>query len=160
MEVVESARSCNSKEIVAFGMGGDELSIATEAFRPAYEKASEIGLHRLMHAGEVGGPEKFVKPLISSAPTHRPRHRRNPRSSLDGFARRTPDSTEVCPGSNLKTGALAASCAAKASNSRTILCRSFCGTGSSCPLHRRPRDVRYDVADRIRKRGSHGTSGR
>src|SRR6266478_5982745 len=47
LEVVESARRCNSKEIVAFGMGGDELSIPTEAFRPAYVKAAEIGLHRL-----------------------------------------------------------------------------------------------------------------
>jgi len=35
--------------------------------------------------------------MISSAPTHRPRHRRNPRSSLDGFARRTPDSTGSLP---------------------------------------------------------------
>src|SRR3977135_1530981 len=59
MEVVESARRCHSKEIVAFGVGGDELSIPTEAFCPAYEKAAEIGLHRLMHAGEVGGPEKI-----------------------------------------------------------------------------------------------------
>src|SRR6266404_5610722 len=41
MEVVDSARRCDSKEIVAFGIGGDELSIPTEAFRPAYEKAAE-----------------------------------------------------------------------------------------------------------------------
>jgi len=108
MEVVESARSCNSKEIVAFGMGGDELSIATEAFRPAYEKASEIGLHRLMHAGEVGGPEKIHEAIDllgaerighGIAAIHDP-------ALMDLLAeRRIP--LEVCPGSNLKTGALA-----------------------------------------------------
>src|SRR5882724_6921363 len=108
MEVVESARSCNSKEIVAFGMGGDELSIATEAFRPAYEKASEIGLHRLMHAGEVGGPEK-IREAIDLLGAERIGHGiaaiHDP-ALMDLLAeRRIP--LEVCPGSNLKTGALA-----------------------------------------------------
>jgi len=32
MEVVESARRCNSKAIVAFGIGGDELSVPTRNF--------------------------------------------------------------------------------------------------------------------------------
>ncbi len=59
MEVVESAKCCSSKAIVAFGIGGDELSVPTEEFRPMYDRAAQIGLHRLMHAGEVGGPEKI-----------------------------------------------------------------------------------------------------
>jgi len=108
MEVVESARSCNSKEIVAFGMGGDELSIATEAFRPAYEKASEIGLHRLMHAGEVGGAEK-IREAIDLLDAERIGHgiaAMHDLGLMDLLAeRRIP--LEVCPGSNLKTGALA-----------------------------------------------------
>jgi len=108
MEVVESARSCKSKEIVAFGMGGDELSIATEAFRPAYEKASEIGLHRLMHAGEVGGPDK-IREAIDLLGAERIGHGIAAIHDLvlmDLLAeRRIP--LEVCPGSNLKTGALA-----------------------------------------------------
>jgi aminodeoxyfutalosine deaminase len=108
MEVVESARKCNSREIVAFGMGGDELSIATEAFRPAYEKAAEIGLHRLMHAGEVGGPEK-IREAIDLLGAERIGHGlaaiHDP-ALMDLLAeRRVP--LEVCPGSNLKTGALA-----------------------------------------------------
>src|SRR5580700_8087968 len=53
MEVVNAARRCQSKSIVAFGVGGDEMSIATEEFRPVYEQAAKIGLHLLMHAGEV-----------------------------------------------------------------------------------------------------------
>src|SRR5260370_30852287 len=34
MEVVESARRCNSKPIVAFGTGGNEPSVPTNDFRP------------------------------------------------------------------------------------------------------------------------------
>jgi len=108
MEVVESARGCNSKDIVAFGMGGDELSIPTKAFRPAYEKAAEIGLHRLTHAGEVGGPEK-IREAIDLLGAERIGHGiaviHDP-ALMDLLAeRRIP--LEVCPGSNLKTGALA-----------------------------------------------------
>jgi len=108
MEVVASARSCNSKDIVAFGMGGDELSIPTKAFRPAYEKAAEIGLHRLTHAGEVGGPEK-IREAIDLLGAERIGHGiaviHDP-ALMDLLAeRRIP--LEVCPGSNLKTGALA-----------------------------------------------------
>jgi adenosine deaminase len=108
MEVVESARGCNSREIVAFGMGGDELSISTKAFRPAYEKAAEIGLHRLVHSGEVGGPEK-IREAIELLGAERIGHGlaaiHDP-PLMDLLAeRRIP--LEVCPGSNLKTGALA-----------------------------------------------------
>src|SRR6266446_3140718 len=108
LEVVESARKCSSSEIVAFGMGGDELSISTEAFRPAYEKAAEIGLHRLMHAGEIGGPEK-IREAIDLLGAERIGHGlaaiHDP-ALMDLLAeRRIP--LEVCPGSNLKTGSLA-----------------------------------------------------
>ena len=108
MEVVEAARRCNSKAVVAFGIGGDELSIPTEAFRPAYEKAAEIGLHRLMHAGEVGGPEK-IREAIDLLGVERIGHgiaAIHDLALMDFLAeRRIP--LEVCPGSNLKTGALA-----------------------------------------------------
>lgn len=108
MEVVESARRCNSKDIVAFGTGGDELSIPTEAFRPAYEKAAEIGLHRLMHAGEVGGPKK-IREAIELLGAERIGHGiaaiHDP-ELMDLLAGRG-IALEVCPGSNLKTGALA-----------------------------------------------------
>ena len=108
MEVVESARRCDSKEILAFGMGGDELSIPTDVFRPAYEKAAELGLHRVMHAGEVGGPEK-IREAIDLLGAERIGHGiaaiHDP-ALMDLLAElRIP--LEVCPGSNLKTGALA-----------------------------------------------------
>ena len=108
MEVVESAWRCDSKDIVAFGIGGDELSVPTESFCSAYERAAELGLHRVMHAGEVGGPEK-IREAIDLLGAERIGHGiaaiHDP-ALMDMLAeRRIP--LEVCPESNLKTGALA-----------------------------------------------------
>jgi adenosine deaminase len=107
MQVVESAKGCASQAIVAFGTGGDELSVPTKAFRPVYERAAEIGLHRLIHAGEVGGPEK-IREAIELLGAERIGHGiaaiYDP-GLMDLLAeRRIP--LEVCPGSNIKTGAL------------------------------------------------------
>lgn len=108
MQVVESVKRCASKAIVAFGTGGDELSIPTEAFRPVYNRAAEIGLHRLMHAGEVGGPEK-IREAVELLGAERIGHgiaAIHDRELMDVLAeRRIP--LELCPGSNMKTGALA-----------------------------------------------------
>ena len=106
--VVEAARQCASRSIVAFGIGGDELSIPTGEFRPVYDQAANLGLHRLIHAGEVGGPEKIREAVELGverighgiAAMHDP-------ALMDLLAaRRIP--LEVCPQSNLRTGALAA----------------------------------------------------
>jgi adenosine deaminase len=108
MEVVEAAYDCGSKAIVAFGIGGDELSVPTEAFRPAYEKAAEIGLHRLMHAGEVGGPDKIreaVELLGAERIGHGIAAIHDP-ELMDLLAEKKIP-LEICPGSNLRTGALA-----------------------------------------------------
>jgi aminodeoxyfutalosine deaminase len=108
MCVVDAAERCGSKAIVAFGIGGDELSVPTEEFRSAYDKAAEIGLHRLMHAGEVGGPEK-IREAIDLLGAERIGHGiaaiRDP-DLMDLLAdRRIP--LEICPQSNVRTGALA-----------------------------------------------------
>ena len=107
MRVVEAARICASKEIVAFGIGGDELSTPTIEFRPVYDRAAEQGLHRLMHAGEIGGPEK-IREAIELLAVERIGHGiaaiHDP-SLMDLLAdRRIP--LELCPTSNIKTGAL------------------------------------------------------
>src|SRR5260370_40919625 len=108
MEVVESARRCNSKAIVAFGIGGDELSVPTKEFRPIYDRAGEIGLHKLMHAGEVGGPEK-IREAIELLGAERIGHGiaaiHDP-GLMDLLGERKIP-REICPGSNMKTGALA-----------------------------------------------------
>ena len=108
MAVVESARSCASNAIVAFGIGGDELQVPTAAFRAVYERAAELGLHRLMHAGEVGGPEK-IREAIELLGVERIGHGiaaiKDP-ALMDLLAERKIP-LEICPQSNVKTGALA-----------------------------------------------------
>src|SRR6202795_367796 len=108
MEVVNTANRCQSKAIVAFGIGGDEMSVATEEFRPVYEQAANNGLHLLMHAGEVGGPEK-IREAIELLHVERIGHgiaaARDPALMDLLVDRRIP--LEICPQSNIRTGALA-----------------------------------------------------
>jgi aminodeoxyfutalosine deaminase len=108
MAVVHAAARCNHKSIVAFGIGGDELRIATHEFRAVYDSAASLGLHRLMHAGEVGGSEK-IREAIEILGAERIGHGiaavHDP-ALMDLLAdRRIP--LEVCPASNIRTGALA-----------------------------------------------------
>ena len=108
MEVVNAAKHCNSKVIVAFGIGGDEMSVTTKEFLPVYEQAADSGLHLLMHAGEVGGPEK-VREAVELLGVERIGHgiaaAQDPALMDLLVDRRIP--LEVCPKSNLCTGALA-----------------------------------------------------
>jgi aminodeoxyfutalosine deaminase len=107
-QVVYAARNSASKKIVAFGIGGDELSIPTAEFRRVYDSASSLGLHRLMHAGEVGGPEK-IREAVELLGVERIGHgiaAIRDAALMDLLAdRRIP--LELCPGSNVLTGALA-----------------------------------------------------
>src|SRR5712664_2775183 len=108
MEVVESAKRCNSKAIVAFGIGGDELSVPSKEFRPIYDRAAQIGLHRLMHAGEVGGPAKIRGTLrLVGRGALRPGNAGIHDPALMDFLAERKIPLEVCPGSNMKTAALA-----------------------------------------------------
>src|ERR1700737_3695986 len=106
--VVVAAKQCASKSIVAFGIGGDELSVPTIELRPVYDQAAALGLHRLIHAGEIGGPEK-IREAVELLGAERIGHgiaAVNDPSLMDLLAdRRIP--LEICPQSNIRTGALA-----------------------------------------------------
>jgi adenosine deaminase len=107
MRVVETARRCGSPQIVAFGIGGDELSLPTSEFRAVYERVAGYGLHRLMHAGEIGGPEK-IREAVELLGAERIGHgiaAIHDEELMHMLAERKIP-LEVCPGSNLRTGAL------------------------------------------------------
>jgi aminodeoxyfutalosine deaminase len=105
--VVDWAKRCNSPRIVAFGIGGNELSVPTKDFATVYKHAAHCGLHRLIHAGEIGGPEK-VREAIEHLGVERIGHGiaaiHDP-GLMDLLATRK-IVLEVCPVSNLRTGAL------------------------------------------------------
>lgn len=107
MRVVQAARRCASRRIVAFGIGGDELSLPAAEFRGVYERAEEYGFHRLMHAGEIGGPDK-IHEAIEILGVERIGHgiaAIRDVALMEMLAERKIP-LEICPASNLRTGAL------------------------------------------------------
>jgi len=106
-EVVQWAKACRSPRIVAFGIGGDEMSIATGDFRRVYQAASEYGLRRLIHAGEIGGPEK-IRGAIELLEVDRIGHgiAAVQDMKLVEILTERQIALEICPTSNICTGAL------------------------------------------------------
>ena len=101
-------RLLQSPDIIAYGIGGDELGLPTIDLRPVYEFVASQGMHRLIHAGEIGGPE-IVRESVELLGAERIGHgigvMRDERTMDFIAARNIP--LEVCPTSNLRTGALA-----------------------------------------------------
>ena len=108
MQVARLAVELRDEGVVAFGIGGDELSFPAADFRPAFEQAAAGGLHRVAHAGEIGGPES-VREALELLGAERIGHgiavTRDP--SLAALLRELSIPLEICPTSNLRTGALA-----------------------------------------------------
>jgi len=108
MKVARLAAQMKRYGVVAFGMGGDELSLPASRFRHVYDYAAQEGLHRLIHAGEIGGPGN-VREAIETLGAERIGHGiavvRDPALMSELASRGTV--LEVCPTSNLRTGALA-----------------------------------------------------
>lgn len=108
MEVARVAAELRSPDIIAYGIGGDELGLPTSDLRGVYEYVASQGMHRLIHAGEIGGPE-LVREAVELLGAERIGHgigvMRDERTMDFLAARDIP--LEVCPTSNLRTGALA-----------------------------------------------------
>jgi aminodeoxyfutalosine deaminase len=108
MEVARIAAELRSPDIIAYGIGGDELGLPTIDLRPVYDFVAGQGMHRLIHAGEIGGPE-IVREAVELLGAERIGHgigvMRDERTMDFIAARNIP--LEVCPTSNLRTGALA-----------------------------------------------------
>ena len=107
MDVARIAAEMKSEGVVAFGMGGDEESLPAADFQRAYECAAAEGLHRLVHAGEMGGPEA-VRDAIEILGAERIGHGiasiRDEKLMELLIEREIP--LEICPQSNVCAGAL------------------------------------------------------
>lgn len=109
MEVARLAAALQAKGVVAFGMGGHELSLPTATFRPAFSFARSEGLRLVCHAGEIGGPE-LVREAVEILGAERIGHGIaliHDHALAESLAARRVV-LEICPTSNLSTGALAA----------------------------------------------------
>jgi adenosine deaminase len=108
MEAARLAVTAKSDGVVAFGLGGDELAIPAREFRGVYDFIAGQGLHRLVHAGEIGGPLE-IRAAIDILGSERIGHGiaaiRDP--GLMDFLAESRIPLEICPTSNLCTGALA-----------------------------------------------------
>lgn len=107
-EAARWAAKLHNSGVLAFGMGGDEVSYPTANFRPAFDLARSEGLRIVCHAGEIGGPS-YVKEAVELLGAERIGHgiavMNDPELAESLAMRRIV--LENCPTSNLCTGALA-----------------------------------------------------
>ena len=107
MAVAKLACEFHTQNVVAFGLGGDELSLPLSEFRAAYAHAGKSGLHLVAHAGETGGPEQ-IKDALELLHAERIGHGiaaiRSAAIMNILAERKIP--LEICPTSNLRTNAL------------------------------------------------------
>lgn len=107
-EVVALASQCVRENVVAFGIGGDELALPAKDFVGVYERAGTAGLGKLIHVGEIGNAAS-VREAVGLLGIARIGHgiaAMNNASVMD-FLAESGVALELCPTSNLRTGALA-----------------------------------------------------
>jgi aminodeoxyfutalosine deaminase len=108
MEVARLAVQLKSEGVIAFGLGGDEESLPAVDFARVYDYVASEGLHRLIHAGETDGPDA-VRDAVDILGAERIGHGiaslRDEKLMALLIERQIP--LEICPESNLRTGALA-----------------------------------------------------
>jgi aminodeoxyfutalosine deaminase len=107
-EVVALASRCVQQNVVAFGIGGDELSLPAKDFAGVYERAGAAGLGKLIHVGEIGTAAS-VREAVEVLGVTRIGHgiaAMNDAGVMDFLAERGV-TLELCPTSNIRTGALA-----------------------------------------------------
>lgn len=93
------------EKIVGFGLAGDESQFEPRDFARAYDIASDAGLRRTAHAGEVEGPESIRATLDALRPErlgHGVRLLEDP--ALIPRVKDAGITLELCPGSNIAIG--------------------------------------------------------
>ena len=92
--------------VVGFGLAGDESQLHPKDFARAYEMASDAGLKKTVHAGEVEGPQSIRDALEALRP-HRIGHgvRVGEDPALVEELKESQIPLELCPSSNVAIGA-------------------------------------------------------
>ncbi len=94
--------------LVGFGLGGPEVGVPRPQFAPYFEAARAAGLHSVPHAGETTGPQTIwdaLHDLGAERIGHGTSAPQDPALLAHLVQRSIP--LEVCPTSNLATGAVA-----------------------------------------------------
>jgi aminodeoxyfutalosine deaminase len=105
--VLDLAIQFRDRNVVAFGIGGDEIAGPPEWFAGVYARAAEHGLHLTAHAGESAGPESIWGALNLKAERigHGLTAGQDPELIEELAERQVP--IEICVSSNLRTGCCA-----------------------------------------------------
>jgi aminodeoxyfutalosine deaminase len=105
--VLDLAIQFRERNVVAFGIGGDERAGPAEWFTAVYARAAEHGLHLTAHAGESAGPESVWGALNLRAERigHGLTAGQDPELIEELAERQVP--IEICVTSNLRTGCCA-----------------------------------------------------
>lgn len=103
--VAELAVEYQHRNVIAFGIGGDESRGAPELFRDVYAYAASHGLHLTAHAGETTSPESIWGALNLGAERigHGLTAAQDPELLEELSQRQIP--VEICVTSNVLTGA-------------------------------------------------------
>ncbi len=107
-ELADQLAGFRAEGVVALGLGGDESVLPAKRFRRAFERAASAGLHRVAHAGE-GTTARAVREVLDELDTERIGHGIAAASDagLLKLLVRRGTTLEICPTSNLRTGAVA-----------------------------------------------------
>ena len=105
--VLDLAIQFHDRDVIAFGIGGDERTGPPEWFAEVYARAADHGLHRTAHAGESVGPESIWGALNLKAERigHGLTAGQDPELIEELAERQIP--IEICVTSNLRTGCCA-----------------------------------------------------
>jgi aminodeoxyfutalosine deaminase len=105
--VLDLAIQFRDRNVVAFGIGGDEVKGPPELFTEIFARAADHGLHLTAHAGESAGPESIWGALNLKAERigHGLTAERDPELIEELAQRQIP--IEICVNSNLRTGCCA-----------------------------------------------------
>lgn len=102
--VLDLAIQLRDRNVVAFGIGGDEVKGPPEMFGEVFARAADHGLHLTAHAGESAGPESIWGALNLKAERigHGLTAGQDPELMEELAQRQVP--VEICVTSNLRTG--------------------------------------------------------